>query len=53
MKELVFEVGLWRVMNVWRSDKSINKGSQQKLTRNRKEFSGLIIDNRNWEGGKW
>lgn len=34
------------------SDKSINKGSHQKLTGNRKEFSGLIADNKNLEGWK-
>ena len=53
MKELVFEVGLCGVLNMWSSYKSINKGSQQKLTGNRKEFSGLITDNKNWKGGKW
>lgn len=36
------------------SDKSMpNKGSHQKLAGNRKEFSGLIADNKNLEGGKW
>lgn len=34
------------------SDKSINKGSHQKLTGNRKEFSGLIADDKNLEGWK-
>lgn len=32
------------------SDRGINKGSHQKLTGNRKEFSGLIADNKNLEG---
>ena len=32
MKELTFEMGLWCVVDMWSSDKSINKGSEQKLT---------------------
>lgn len=59
MKEVTFEMGLWRVVGTWSSDKNMNKGMEQKLIGYAQgtERSAVWLDDREQEleggeGGK-